>query len=129
MKQKREMKMSKGLQTDFDLTDGEYKKVSLDLLKSMLCRWLDFETDRIHDKEEPEPEFNIKREDNKLFLKITEEGSEDFMDEGTEYYMVLQSLKDENEMKEEIENEKQYNKEHGVLVRQTFPFPIGEEEE
>ena len=123
------MKMSKGLQTDFDLTDGEYKKVSLDLLKSMLCRWLDFETDRIHDKEEPEPEFNIKREDNKLFLKITEEGSEDFMDEGTEYYMVLQSLKDENEMKEEIENEKQYNKEHGVLVRQTFPFPIGEEEE
>ena len=121
--------MSKGLQTDFDLTDGEYKKVSLDLLKSMLCRWLDFETDRIHDKEEPEPEFNIKREDNKLFLKITEEGSEDFMDEGTEYYMVLQSLKDENEMKEEIENEKQYNKEHGVLVRQTFPFPIGEEEE
>jgi hypothetical protein len=129
MNQKREMKMSKGLQTDFVLDETEYKKVSLDLLKSMLCRWLDFETDRIHDKEEPEPEFNIKREDNKLFLKITEEGSEDFMDEGTEYYMVLQSLKDENEMKEEIENEKQYNKEHGVLVRQTFPFPIGEEEE
>ena len=123
------MKMSEGTLKDFYLDEGEYKKVSLDLLKSMLCRWLDFETDRIHDKEEPEPEFNIKREDNKLFLKITEEGSEDFMDEGTEYYMVLQSLKDENEMKEEIENEKQYNKEHGVLVRQTFPFPIGEEEE
>jgi hypothetical protein len=129
MNQKREMKMSEGTLKDFYLDEGEYKKVSLDLLKSMLCRWLDFETDRIHDKEEPEPEFNIKREDNKLFLKITEEGSEDFMDEGTEYYMVLQSLKDENEMKEEIENEKQYNKEHGVLVRQTFPFPIGEEEE
>ena len=129
MKQKREMKMSKGLQTDFDLTDGEYKKVSLDLLKSMLCRWLDFETDRIHDKEEPEPEFNIKREDNKLFLTITEEGSEDFMDEGTEYFMVLQSLKNEEEMNQEIEFEKQYNKEYGVLVRQTFPFPIGVEEE
>jgi hypothetical protein len=129
MNQKREMKMSKGTLKDFYLDEGEYKKVSLDLLKSMLCRWLDFETDRIHDKEEPEPEFNIKRKDNNLFLKITEEGSEDFMDEGTEYYMVLQSLKDENEMKEEIENEKQYNKEHGVLVRQTFPFPIGEEEE
>ena len=122
------MKMSEETLKDFDLPDGEYKKVSLDLLKSMLCRWLDFETDRIHDKEEPEPEFNIKREDNKLFLKITEEGSEDFMDEGTEYYMVLQSLKDEEEMKQEIEFEKQYNKEHGVLVRQTFPFPIGEEE-
>ena len=105
MNQKREMKMSEGTLKDFYLDEGEYKKVSLDLLKSMLCRWLDFETDRIHDKEEPEPEFNIKREDNKLFLKITEEGSEDFMDEGTEYYMVLQSLKDENEMKEEIENE------------------------
>ncbi len=129
MNQKREMKMSEGTLKAFYLDEGEYKKVSLDLLKSMLCRWLDFETDRIHDKEVPEPEFNIKREDNKLFLKITEEGSEDFMDEGTEYYMVLQSLKDENEMKEEIENEKQYNKEHGVLVRQTFPFPIGEEEE
>jgi hypothetical protein len=129
MNQKREMKMSKGLQTDFDLDETEYKTVSLDLLKSMLCRWLDFETDRIHDKEEPEPEFSIKRKDNKLFLKITEEGSEDFMDEGTEYFMVLKSLKDEDEMKQEIEFEKQYNKEHGVLVRQTFPFPIGEEEE
>ena len=121
--------MSEGTLKDFYLDEGEYKTVSLDLLKSMLCRWLDFETDRIHDKEEPEPEFNIKRKDNNLFLKITEEGSDDVLDEGSEYYMILQSLKDENEMKEEIENEKQYNKEHGVLVRQTFPFPIGEEEE
>ena len=129
MKQKREMKMSKGLQTDFDLTDGEYKKVSLDLLKSMLCGWLDFEMEKKYDKEEPEPEFNLKRENNKLFLTITEEGSEDFMDEGSEYFMVLKSLKDEDDMKQEIEFEKQYNKEHGVLVRQTFPFPIGEEEE
>ena len=50
------------------------------------------------------------------------------MDDGTEYYMVLQSLKDEVELKDEIEKEKQYNKEHGVLVRETFPFPIGEHE-
>ena len=118
--------MSKGLQTDFDLTDGEYKKVSLDLLKGMLCGWLDFEMERKYDKEEPEPEFNLKRENNKLFLKVTEEGGEDFMDDGTEYYMVLQSLKDEVELKDEIEKEKQYNKEHGVLVRETFPFPTGE---
>ena len=120
--------MSKGLQTDFDLTDGEYKKVSLDLLKSMLCGWLDFEMEKKYDKGEPEPEFNLKRENNKLFLTITEEGSEDFMDEGSEYFMVLKSLKDENDMKREIEFEKQYNKEHGVLVRQTIPFPIGEDE-
>ena len=126
MKQKREMKMSKGLQTDFDLTDGEYKKVSLDLLKGMLCGWLDFEMEKKYDKGEPEPEFNLKRENNKLFLTITEEGSEDFMDEGTEYFMVLKSLKDEDEMKQEIEFEKQYNKEHGVLVRQTFPIGVEE---
>ena len=123
------MKISEETQKGFDLPVEEYKKVSLDLLKSMLCRWLDFETDRIHDKEEPEPEFNLKRENNKLFLTITEEGSEDFMDEGSEYFMVLKSLKDENDMKREIEFEKQYNKEHGVLVRQTFPFPTGVEEE
>ena len=120
--------MSKGLQTDFDLTDGEYKKVSLDLLKSMLCGWLDFEMEKKYDKEEPEPEFNLKRENNKLFLTITEEGSEDFMDEGTEYYMVLQSLKDKDELKKEIEFEKQYNKEHGVLVRETFDFTEEEDE-
>ena len=118
--------MSEETQKDFDLPDGEYKKVSLDLLKSMLCGWLDFEMERKYDKEEPEPEFNLKRENNKLFLKVTEEGGEDFMDDGTEYYMVLQSLKDEVELKDEIEKEKQYNKEHGVLVRETFPFPTGE---
>jgi hypothetical protein len=129
MNQKREMKMSKGLQTDFDLTDGEYKMVRLDLLKSMLCGWLDFEMKKKYDKGEETPEFNLKREDNKLFLTITEENSEDFMDEGTEYFMVLKSLKDEDGMKQEIEFEKQYNKEHGVLVRQAFPFPIGVEEE
>ena len=128
MNQKREMKMSEETLKDFDLPDGEYKKVSLDLLKSMLCGWLDFEMEKKYDKGEETPESQLKREDNKLFLTITKEGSEDFMDEGTEYYMVLQSLKDENEMKEEIENEKQYYKESGVLVKQTFPFPIEEEE-
>ena len=43
------MKMSKGLQTDFYLDEGEYKKVSLDLLKSMLCGWLDFEMEKKYD--------------------------------------------------------------------------------
>ena len=77
---------------------------------------------------EEKPEVHIKEEDRTLIIKITEENGEDFMNDGTEYYMVLQSLKDEVELKDEIEKEKQYNKEHGVLVRETFPFPIGEEE-
>ena len=112
---------------DFDLehSTGEYHKVSLEQLKEKFESWLDWNMDLLEEK----PEFHIKEEeDRKLFIKITEEGGRDFMNDGTEYYMVLQSLKDENEVKEEIEKEKQYNKEHGVLVRQTFPFPIGEEE-
>ena len=102
----------------------DYKKVSLDNLKENLINWLDWNMDLL----EEEPEFHIKEEDRKLFIKITEEGGEDFMDDGTEYYMILKPLKDEDEVEEEIEKEKQYNKEHGVLVRETFPFPIGEDE-
>ena len=113
MNQKREIKMSE-----------DYKKVSLDNLKENLINWLDWNMDLLEEK----PEFHIKEEDRKLFIKITEEGGEDFMNDGTEYYMILKPLKDENEVKEEIEKEKQYNKEHGVLVRETFPFPIGEDE-
>jgi len=111
---------------DFDLehSTGEYHKVSLDNLKEKLESWLNWNMDLL----DKQPEFHIKEEDKKLFLKVTEEGGEDFMDDGTEYYMVLQSLKDEVELKDEIEKEKQYNKEHGVLVRETFPFPIGEHE-
>ena len=102
----------------------DYKKVSLDLLKERLSGWLDWNMSLLEEK----PEFHIKEEDKGLIIKITEEGSRDFMNDGTEYYMVLQSLKDENEVKEEIEKEKQHNKKHGVLVRETFPFPIGEDE-
>lgn len=111
---------------DFDLehSTGEYTKMSVELLKERFSGWLDHNIDLIG----KEPEFHIKKEDKKLFLKVTEEGGSDFMNDGTEYYMVLQSLKDGNELKDEIEKEKQYNKEHGVLVRETFPFPIGEDE-
>ena len=90
MKQKREIKMSE-----------DYKKVSLENLKENLINWLDWNMDLLEEK----PEFHIKEEDKKLFLKVTEEGGKDFMNDGTEYYMILQSLKDENEMKEEIETE------------------------
>ena len=109
---------------DFDLTGG-YTTMSVELLKERFSGWLDHNIDLIG----KEPEFHIKEEEDKgLIIKITEEGGEDFMDDGTEYYMILKPLKDEDEVEEEIEKEKQYNKEHGVLVRETFPFPIGEEE-
>ena len=122
MNQKREIKMSK----DFDLehSTGEYTKMSVELLKERFSGWIDWNVSLL----EEEPEFHIKEEDRTLFIKITEEGGEDFMDDGTEYYMILKPLKDEDEVKEEIEKEKQYNKKHGVLVRETFPFPIGEDE-
>ena len=109
---------------DFDLKD-EYTKMSVELLKERFSGWIDWNMDLLEEK----PEFHIKEEeDRKLFIKITEEGSRDFMNDGTEYYMILKPLKDENEVKEEIEKEKQYNKKHGVLVRETFDFTSTEEE-
>ena len=109
---------------DFDLTE-EYTKMSVELLKERFSGWIDWNVSLL----EEEPEFHIKEEDRKLFIKITEEGSRDFMNDGTEYYMILKPLKDENEVKEEIEKEKQYNKEHGVLVKETFDFTSTGEEE
>ena len=103
MNQKREIKMSE----DFDISyEGEYTKMSVELLKERFSGWLDHNIDLIG----KEPEFHIKEEDRKLFIKITEEGGEDFMGDGTEYYMILKPLKDEDEVKEEIEKEKQYKR-------------------
>ena len=79
----------------------DYKKVSLDLLKERLSGWLDWNMSLLEEK----PEFHIKEEDRKLFIKVTEEGGRDFINDGTEYYMILQSLKDESEMNEETETE------------------------
>ena len=115
--------MSEEIQKDFVLDDEEYHKMSVEQLKERLSGWLDWNMTISEEKE-----FHIKEEDRKLFIKITEEGGRDFMNDGTEYYMILKPLKDEDEVEEEIEKEKQYNKEHGVLVRETFPFPIGEDE-
>ena len=121
MNQKREIKMSK----DFDLehSTGEYHKVSFDLLKERLNGWLDWNMTISEEKE-----FHIKEEDKKLFLKVTETGGRDFMNDGTEYYMILKPLKDEDEVEEEIGKEEQKNLKEGVLVRETFPFPILEDE-
>ena len=120
MNQKREIKMSK----DFDLehSTGEYTKMSVELLKERFSGWLDWNMDLL----EEEPEFHIKEENRTLFIKITEEGGDDFMNDGTEYYMILKPLKDEDEVEEEIGKEEQKNLKEGVLVRETFPFPIGE---
>ncbi len=115
--------MNKETQKDFDLTD-EYTKMSVELLKERFSGWLDMNMDLL----EEEPEFHIKEEDRKLFIKITEEGGDDFMNDGTEYYMILKPLKDEDEVEEEIGKEEQKNLKEGVLVRETFPFPIGENE-
>ena len=128
MNQKRGVMKNKETHKDFDLneeyTSNIFCKISLELLKERFSGWLDHNIDLIG----KEPEFHIKEQDKGLIIKITEEGGEDFMDDGTEYYMILKPLKDEDEVEEEIEKEKQYNKEHGVLVRETFPFPIGEDE-
>ena len=119
MNQKREIKMSE----DFDLKD-EYTKMSVELLKERFSGWLDMNMDLL----DKQPEFHIKEEDRTLFIKITEEGGEDFMNDGTEYYMILKPLKDEDEVEVEIGKEEQKNLKEGVLVRETFPFPIGENE-
>ena len=117
--------MSEETQNDFVLDDEEYHKVSLEQLKEKFESWLDWNMTLLEEK----PEFHIKKEDKKLFLKVTEEGGRDFMNDGTEYFMVLQSLKDEVELKDEIEKEKQHNKKHGVLVKETFDFTSTGEEE
>ena len=125
MNQKRGVMKNKETQKDFVLDDEEYHKVSIEQLKGRLIGWLDWNMTLLEEK----PEFHIKEEeDRKLFIKITEEGGRDFMNDGTEYYMILKPLKDEDEVEEEIEKEKQHNKEHGVLVRETIPFPIGVDE-
>ena len=93
--------MSEEIQKDFVLDDEEYHKMSVEQLKERLSGWLDWNMSLLEEK----PEFHIKEEDRKLFIKVTEEGGRDFMNDGTEYYMILQSLKDESEMNEETETE------------------------
>ena len=78
----------------------DYKKVSLDNLKGRLNGWLDWNMSISEEKD-----FHIKEEGKKLILKVTETGGRDYMNDGTNYFMILQSLKDENEMNEEIETE------------------------
>ena len=113
---------------DFDLveeyTSNIFCKISSELLKERFSGWLDMNMDLL----EEEPEFHIKEEDRELFIKITEEGGDDFMNDGTEYYMILKPLKDEDEVEEEIGKEEQKNLKEGVLVRETFDFTEGEDE-
>ena len=80
----------------------DYNKVSLDLLKERLNGWLDWNMSISEEKEFHNKE---KEEGKKLILKVTENGSRDKENEGQNYYMVMESLKDESEMNEEIETE------------------------
>ena len=83
-----------------EYTSDIFCKTSLDNLKGRLISWLDWNM-TISEKKE----FHIKEEGKKLILKVTETGGRDYENDGTEYYMVMESLKDENEMNEEIEKD------------------------
>ena len=94
---------------NFDIEDetekGEesemnFTTTSLDKLKGRLSEWLDWNMTLL----EEEPEFQIKSEGKILFLKVTEKGGRD-IDNVKDYFMVLESLTDENEMNKEIETE------------------------
>ena len=82
----------------------DYNKTSLEQLKENIIDWLDYNMDLQSDRGEEEPEFYLKREDKKLFIKVTEKGGRD-IDNCKDYFMVLESLKDESEMDKEIETE------------------------
>ena len=83
-----------------NIMSEDYNKTSLDKLKRRLSEWLDWNMTLL----EEEPEFQIKSEGKKLFIKVTEKGGRD-IDNVTDYFMVLESLTDENEMNKEIETE------------------------
>ena len=84
-----------------EYTSDIFCKISLERLKERFDGWLDWNMNLL----EKEPEFHIKEEDRKLIIKVTEEGSRDNENDGSNYYMILQSLGDESEMNEEIETE------------------------
>jgi len=83
-----------------NIMSEDYNKTSLDKLKRRLSEWLDWNMTLL----EEEPEFQIKSEGKKLFIKVTEKGGRD-IDNVKDYFMVLESLTDENEMNKEIETE------------------------
>jgi hypothetical protein len=51
-----------------------------------------------------EKRVSLKEEGKKLILKVTGKGGTD-IDDVTDYYMILESLKDESDMNKEIETE------------------------
>ena len=89
-----------GINFDIEEDGMNFTKTSLDKLKGRLISWLDWNMTISEEKE-----FHIKEEGKKLILKVTEEGGRDNDNDGSNYYMVLESLKDENEMNKEIETE------------------------
>ena len=47
----------------------------------------------------------------------------------TEFNFSIMKLKRENSEEEKLKKEKEYNKKYGVEIKETFPFPIYEEDE
>ena len=68
-----------------EYTSDIFCKISLESIKERFSGWLDHNFDLIG----KEPEFHIKEEDRKLIIKVTEEGSRDNENDGSNYYMIL----------------------------------------
>ena len=75
-----------------------YEKCSLEEFKKKINDWLDWNMELIDNKGGDEPEFQLKRENKKLLIRVTEKGSSDRINEGENYYMILESLKDESQI-------------------------------
>ena len=75
-----------------------YKKCSLEEFKKKINDWLDWNMELIVNKGAEDPDFQLKRENEKLLIRVTEKGSSDRIKEGENYYMILESLKDESEI-------------------------------
>ena len=76
----------------------DYEKCSLEEFKMKINGWLDWNMELIDNKGDEDPDFQLKREDKKLLIRVTEKGARDKMNEGENYYMILESLKDESEI-------------------------------
>ena len=76
----------------------DYEKCSLEEFKMKINGWLDWNMELIDNKGDEDPDFQLKRENKKLLIRVTEKGSSDRINEGENYYMILESLKDESQI-------------------------------
>ena len=69
----------------------DYRKCSLKEFKEKINGWLDWNMGLVSSL----PEFQIRNEDKKLFIKVIEKGANDEINNGENYYMILESIEDE----------------------------------